>query len=221
MTPSLQLQKWQKNQIFETIQSAGLDPREFDLEDADAEVRIKHKWSESHFVVGGNAGHYIGRYAAGDATAWPYDSYSWQNLMTRISRWLEDVKRDLETPDLWAELQREAELLGDASNEVTNNTPFTPDEQKEIVERLREMAGYVRHTYSLSEEQMRVLGAKIDYLIDAAGRLGRTDWRGMLVGVILTFFLASAFPPESVRKFLLTILRALGRLYGLPELPGG
>jgi hypothetical protein len=220
MPPSPQLQKWQRNQIFETIQRIGLDPREFDFKDADAAVRIKHKWSESYFIVGGNAGHYTGRYLVGDATDWPYDSYSWQNLITRVSRWLEEVKLDLETPDLWAELQREAELLGYDSKEVTNNTPFTPDEQTEIVERLREMAQYVRGRYSLSEEQMRVLDAKIDYLIDAAGRLGRTDWRGVFVGVMLSFVLASAFPPESVSKFLLTVLRALGRLYGFPELLG-
>ena len=90
------LQKWQKNQIFEAIEGVGLDPREFDLKDAEAEVRIKHRWSESYFIVGGNAGHDAGRYAVGVAADWPYESYSWQNLLSRISRWLEEVKRDLE-----------------------------------------------------------------------------------------------------------------------------
>jgi hypothetical protein len=61
MPPSLQLQKWQKNHIFEAIQQAALDPREFDLNDDGAEVRIKHKWSESYFIIGGNAIRYFGR----------------------------------------------------------------------------------------------------------------------------------------------------------------
>ena len=129
------------------------------------------------------------------------------------------LQRDLATPDLWAELKGEAELLGDAPNEVSENSPFTPDEQKEIARRLREMEEYAGRTYPLSVEQMRVLATKIDYLIDAAGRLGRTDWRGVFVGVMLTFVLASAFPPESVIKILLTVLRAIGHLYGFPELP--
>lgn len=71
--------------------------------------------------------------------------------MPRVKRWLEEVKRDLETPDLWAELKREAELLGAGSDEITKNAPFTPDEQKEIAGRLQEIAERV------SVEQTRVL----------------------------------------------------------------
>lgn len=88
------------------------------------------------------------------------------------------------------------------------------------------MAEYVRRTYSLSEEQMRVLDAKINYhLVEAAGRLGRTDWRGLFVGVIVSYILTAALPPESARSIFLTfmtLLRAIGHLYGqkLPELPG-
>jgi hypothetical protein len=67
MPPSPQLQKWQKNHIFEAIQQAALDPREFDLNDDGAEVRIKHKWSESYFIIGGNAIRYFGRRVVGDA----------------------------------------------------------------------------------------------------------------------------------------------------------
>ena len=40
------LQKRHRNDIFEAIKEVGLDPREFDLKDSGAEVRIKHKWSE-------------------------------------------------------------------------------------------------------------------------------------------------------------------------------
>jgi len=132
MPASPHLQKWQRNQIFDAIQSVGLDPKEFDLESGDAEVRIKHKWSQSYFIVGGNAGHYVGRYVVGDAPEWPYEVYSWEALIPRVSRWLEEVKRDLEMPDLWAELQREAELLGQASNEPAENTPFTRTSKKRL-----------------------------------------------------------------------------------------
>jgi hypothetical protein len=32
--------------------------------------------------------------------------------MTRFKRWINEVKEDLNTPELWAELQRDAQLLG-------------------------------------------------------------------------------------------------------------
>jgi hypothetical protein len=219
-SPAPRLQKWHRNNIFEAIQAVKLNPRDFDLDDSDAVIRIKHKWSESCFNVGGSPGHYVGSYVVGDAPAWPYNAYSWQALMSRVSQWLEDVKRDLETPDLWAELQREAKLLGAGSTEVTENTPFTLDEQKEIAERLPKLAKYAKRTYSLSGTQMRVLEAKLDYLVDAARRLGRIDWRNVFAGAILSFILSAAVPPESARDIFLTLLRGIGHLYGFPELPG-
>ena len=66
-----------KNKIFEAIQRVGFDPREFELEDRDAEVRLKHKWSTSYFILGGHAGHYVGHYVVGDGPEWPYEVYSW------------------------------------------------------------------------------------------------------------------------------------------------
>jgi hypothetical protein len=219
------LQKWQRNQILEVIQGAGLDPREFNLEDEGAEkTRIKHKSSESYFIIGGNSLHYAGHYVVGDASDWPYEAYSWQTLITRVSGWLAQVKSDLETPDLWAELQREAKLLGGASNEAKENTPFTGEEQKEIERRLGELAEYLRRTHSLSEPEMQILNAKLDYLVDAASRLGRIDWRNAFVGVALGYIVMLALPPESVRSIFQTfvaLLGAIGHFYGFPQLPLG
>ena len=91
------------------------------------------------FIAGGGPGHHVGCYVVRDAPAWPFEAYSWQALITRISRWLEEVKHDLEIPDLWAELQREAELIGTSFDDISENPPFTLDEQKEIAERLQEL----------------------------------------------------------------------------------
>jgi hypothetical protein len=213
------LPKLQRNQIFAAIQSAGLDPIEFDLEDDGGKVRIKHKWSESSLTVGWDAGRYVGHSIVGDAPPWPFETYSWQTTIPRISSWLEWVKFDLETPDLWAELRQEADLLGAISHD-NENTPFTPSEQKEISKRLRELAEKVRHTHSLSEAQMQALNTKLDYLVKAAGRLGRIDWRNALVGAILGLVFTVALPPESARDIIFGLFRAIGQL-GLPELPGG
>jgi hypothetical protein len=220
-SPTSWLSKLKRNQIFEAIQEAGLDPRDFDLEDGDVEVRIKRKWSKSCFIIGGSPTRYVGHSIVGDGPDWPFEAYSWQSVIQRISRWLGDVKRDLETPDLWAALQRQAELLGANFDDVTGNTPFTPGEQKEIAEGLREWAVDARRTYSLSEPQRRVLDAKLDYLVNAAGRLGRIDWRNAFVGVILGYVLTAALPPDSARDMLFRAIGAIGHFFGLPELPSG
>ncbi len=80
-------------------------------------------------------------------------------------------------------------------------------------------------TYSLPEPEMEILSAKIDYLVDAAGRLGRIDWRNVFAGAIVGYILTAALPPESARSIFLifmTFLRAIGHFFGhgLPEMPG-
>jgi hypothetical protein len=109
------LQKRHRNDIFQAIQAVGLDAREFDLVDSGSEVRIKHRSSESCLIVRREAGYYVGQSVVGDGHVWPYSPCSWQTLIPQVSRWLEEVKHDLNTPDLWAELRREAELLGAGS----------------------------------------------------------------------------------------------------------
>jgi hypothetical protein len=213
------LQKWQTNGIFETIRSVGLDPREFDLENSQVDARIKHKLSESYFFVGGDAGHYVGRSVVGDGVDRQFDEFSWQPLIARVRRWFEEVKRDLATPDLWAELQRETELLRGHSDDSTENTLFTPSEQSEIASRLLELKDRTTHAYSLSVAQMQVLDAKIDYLTHAADRLGRIDWRNAFVGVILGYLLVLALPPESAHDIVVQMLLAIGPFYGFPALP--
>jgi hypothetical protein len=216
-SPAPLLRKWQRNDLFEAIQAVGLDPRDFDLADTGTQVQIKHKRSESIFIIGGRPGHYVGRSVVGDGPDWPYDAYSWQALPTRVSTWLQEVKRDLETPDLWAELRREVHLLGVGSNEVTENTLFTQDEQKQIAERLRGLAKHVNEASSLSEAQKQILNEKIDYLVDGSRRLGRNDWLNTFNGVILGYLLSTALPPDVARGIFSTCLRAIGLLY--PELP--
>jgi len=216
-SPAPLLQKWQRNNLFEAIQAAGLEPRDFNLADSGTEVQIKHKWSESIFIIGGGPGHYVGHYVVGDSPSWPYDAYSWQTSTTRVSTWLQGVKRDLETPDLWAELRREVHLLGVGSNEATENTLFTQDEQKQIAEGLRGLAKQVSDASSLSEVQKQILNEKIDYLVDCSRRLGRKDWLNTFIGVILGYLLSTALPPDVAHGIFSTCLRAIGLLY--PELP--
>jgi hypothetical protein len=214
------LQKWQTNQIVKVIQEVGLDPKGFDLENNDAEVSIKHKWSMSYFTIVPDPSHYVGRHVVGDGVDWPVDEYSWQSLVKRISRWLEDVKRDLEMPDLWAEIQRDSQLLfGAASDDVAENRPFTQAEQNAIAARLQALAEHARRTYSLSATQMRALEAKVDYLVNAAGRLGRIDWLNVCAGAILGYILNASLPSEAARDMLPALFRAIGHLYGLPDLP--
>ena len=142
-----------RNAIIEAVQAGGLDPRESDFDFGDTETRIAHRRSESYFILGGPWGSWEGTYVVGDAAPWPFHEYTWSSVEERVEQWAAKVKKDLETPDLWAQLQREREILSWAPD-GGENTPFTPDEQTEIVKHLDELKEYVKNTHSLSEDQM-------------------------------------------------------------------
>jgi hypothetical protein len=215
------LKKHKRNQIFEALQTAGLDLREFEIVEDEDKARIGHRYSDASFSIGGDPGHYVGQSVVGDGNPWPYEVYSWDPVMERVDRWAREVKRDLETPDLWAELQDEVELLQASYAESAANTPFTAQEKKQIAERLHDFVAHAEQAYSLSETQIAELNAKVDYLVSSSDRLGRIDWRTVLIGAVAGYVLAAILPPEVTHGMLVGVLRDFGHLYGRPELPHG
>jgi hypothetical protein len=217
------LEKFQKNAIFREIVEGGLDPIECELVEGAEEVRISHVPSGSVFILGGDALLYTGSYVVGDsALSWPYEAF-WVNVPEKVRRWAEEVKLDVDTPDLWAELQREREILTGARYEAVENTPFTPDEQAEIARQLREIKEYAEKAYSLSSEQMLRVNARLDEAEAAARRIGRKDWLLLFSGVIFTVIVTDLLPPEALHHILAMALHGLDHLLGgggrPPQLP--
>jgi hypothetical protein len=211
--------KWQRNAIFEAVAEGGLDPRECTFDYDEAGGRVTHVPSRSYFLLEGDAGHYTATAVVGENPPWPSESYTWGNLEERVRRWAEEVNRDVDTPDLWAELQREREILPGAQYEDVENTPFSSDEQADIAAQLRQIKEFVRNTYSLSEEQMRSLEAKLGNIEAAAGRIGRKDWLLLLYGSMFSVIVTELLPPGAVRSILEMALRGLAHLFDVGSIP--
>jgi hypothetical protein len=133
------------------------------------------------------------------------------------------MSQELTAPDLWAELAAQQEALGAGEPALVENTPFTEEERKVIEARLAEAMEYVRQTHELSAEQHAALKDRLDYLVEAADRLPRLDWRNALLGVLFGQVVQAILPAEVVRDVVVTLGRTLGPLFGveMPELPSG
>jgi hypothetical protein len=218
----VRLEKYQRNAIFQGIVAGGLDPSECNLAERSNEVRIRHVPSGSYFVISGNA-LYSGRHVVGrSAISWPYEKVIWPTVPERVERWAKEVKRDVDTPDLWAQLQREREILTGTRYEAVENTPFSAAEQAEIAKQLQEVKEYVMKTYSLSSYKMARLEARLDEAEEATHRIGRKDWLLLFFGVMFTVIIADLLPPEGVQHILRAVLHGLDHLFGgvtLPRLP--
>lgn len=113
-----------------------------------------------------------------------------------------------------AEVQREREILTGARYVDIENTPFTPEEQAEIADQLRQIKEYVETAYPLSGAQILHLEAKLDDIAAAAGRMGRKDWTLWVTGALLGAFVQGILPAEVVQNILRMTLDGLGYLLG-------
>jgi len=218
------MEKWQRNVIFKAVVAGGLEPRECTFDYGDAGARITHVPSASYFLLEGDISKYTAKAVVGESEKWPGGLPTfWVQVEERVRGWAEEVKEDVDTPDLWAELRREREILTGARYEDVENTPFTLDEQAAITEHLRETKEYVARAHSLSAAQVLHLEAKLDDIAAAAGRMGRKDWTLLVCGALLGAFVQGVLPPEAVQDILRMTLDGMGNLLGggdgPPQLP--
>jgi hypothetical protein len=152
------------------------------------------------------------------------DAAPWDEVVVPALRhWLDLLKRELDAgEDPWEQIQREREIVAAEPGDI-ENTPFSEGERAQISTQLREIKEYLRTTQSLSEAQLAMIDSRLSYLEEAAGRMGRVDWRNAFVGVMLGLVVEAVAPPDVVREVLALALRGLSHLFGgsLPELPPG
>jgi hypothetical protein len=219
----------QKDDVYRVVEEAGFDPREFEWEVEQLAVGtvpvLRHTAGFFfQFMVNDRSGHF-GYGSPGEQTQSEFFETrygGWEEVLPLVALWLSYLRREIRAPDLWRELERERELVTSPPS-TTENTPFTPAEQAQIARQLEEIKGYVRQTHQLTVAQYEAIDVRLDYLTEAATRIGRIDWRTMLLGAFLSLLLAVIVPPEPVRELLVLTLRALAPLFGggPPELPGG
>jgi hypothetical protein len=92
-------------------------------------------------------------------------------VLEKVKGWAREVKRDVDTPDLWDEVRRRQGVLTGTIYESSDNSPFTATELAEIADQVQQIKEFVK-TQPISEARMLSAEAKLDYVVEAARRLG-------------------------------------------------
>ena len=222
--------KSQKNEVLILIKQAGLDPMDFAWEEREEHEdefstddsntnrfhRLLHQPSTYACMFGKN---FLSS-TPGPNSQESYEIHpDWNGRYAGVQRWLSYLKREVETPDLWASLAQEQELLS-AEPTGTTNTPFTPEQLIQIKQGVDQLRTYLTNTYSLAGENLRVVNAKLDYLIHASKELGRVHWKDIFISTIIGIAWQLALPASGFHdmfRFAGQILRhVLGPITSLP-----
>jgi hypothetical protein len=152
---------------------------------------VEMKWGE---------GHRRGRFAL-----------SWKRP---LAAWLKLVRREIETPDLWAEFKAEQELLEASPTRDSDNTVFTPEEQAEIREQLDTIGVYALNSGDFTDGEFARLKTKLDELVEASRYARRFEWRDQLVGALLGAVAGNVLPQGATVQVLQMAIRSIGHLLG-------
>jgi hypothetical protein len=217
------LSKIQKNEILEAIQAAQLDPNEFEwLPGAPA---FPNRTGQETLNLPGygffqfafDDGFWWQYCEPGDGTPYtgPYQVGPWPAELSAVGVWLRTISAEASTPDLWQELQRERELLTQAtSTEDGPNTPFSSEELTLISRQIAELKQYITESNELDAAQRRLLEARLDHVERAAPHTGRIDWWNQLTGALLNLVLTNVIPAGAVQGLLVLAAHGLTGLFG-------
>jgi hypothetical protein len=208
-----------RNDIFETIAARGLDPASCELTDRTVgignQVDLVHQPTRSKFTVWTRQPDmYHTDVVVGGADQVRRAAVGWPQLMDELATWADEVRYEMDTPDLWAELRQVPQVLAASQATDASNAPFSPNEQSEISGKLDEIKKLVRERFELTDEQFAVIDERLDDAEEASKRLGRKDWILMFYGAVTSTFMTDAVPPNVIQTVLTTVVHGIAHIFG-------
>jgi hypothetical protein len=228
----------ERNELVGVIQAAGLNLGQFDLVDERGSAWVRHVPSDSSFYFrpriswspigvlppprGGVQAYRVRWRVANGPSHDRVMCKDWEDVKLQAEAWARELVYVTQTPDFWATYQSSGQFFTGPDQPVDNG-PFTTRERAAIEGRIEEVKRQARANPELTEDQISAIGEKLDYLKEAADRVGKKDWRVLLYGAAFGLILNDTVPPHVVQGIITTMITGLGHIFGLggppPALP--
>jgi len=217
--PDQVLSRTQRNNIFEIIRGAGLDPADFEwstIPDSD----IGPKDVITHPPTGGvcEFTHYRDDFWL---DWWPsrgkgrmlQSASVWQDAIVYLVDWIAAIKEDHCAPDLWGEIAKE-KTISAASVGHQYAQPFSPAELKQLESSLVDIEHYIATTQPLDPAQKTTLHLRFEYLLDAAKNTPRkVDWLNIFVAQMITLVTTGLLDPSVYGRVMAHAATALNAIF--------
>jgi len=207
----------QAAEVFQALTTEGWNPIDFEWQTTSGHhtrkviSKLVHRASDFYFTFdNASLGAFHSEYSPGSQTLVERGNFGgWTYQVIRLKSWLYYLRREIETPDLWASISEEAKILEAAAEGNTENSFFTEDEKRYVLSGVEEIKQYLLSAHKLDPE---LIESRLKYLANASERLGRKDWINLLISVLIGIVIAAALPPEATRelfRFAGTVLRQI------------
>lgn len=200
--------KSQKNEVLEHIKEYSLDPFNFEWGTAESEMtegsrisKLEYKGTPFFYKFEFLKREHFAIFSPGNETSierlYPEN---WTNQISYVDLWLSYLKRELDQPDLWVEIEKYNLPPGSTISEEVKNEPFNINQVEQILKAIEDIKEYLESLSVFEEKHKDFVNEKLTYLVNAAKRQGRIDWVHTCIGVIVTITAALGLAPEQSSK---------------------
>lgn len=190
----MKLLKSQTNELFQIIEKSGFSPNQFEIyndEEYDERFEIEFKESDFNFYLKSDA-MYRGRinafFCPGEQT---YESHyiatDWSDITIFFRKWLKNLKREINEPDLW-ERFRSLAIDFNYKNEEKNDQKFTAKEYQELSYKIDMLTNKISES-TLDTATQKTIIDKLNDIQTLALDLNKFDWFNLFVGTIMSIFI--------------------------------
>jgi hypothetical protein len=193
----------QRKRIFEVLREVGLEPADFSWSEKE-ELGGSIVVSKLHY----QEGTYYFQFSWYELSSWcvlspgRYRSLeyehpmNWKEQEASFRAWAQCLKREIESPDPWAEMAKYRIAVGADLPEKVLNEPICAYEAEQVIKGLARLAARIETELSPSQQGLALVRAKLEYLAEAVKRQRSRDWVYGALGVCVTMAMGLSQPPE-------------------------
>ncbi len=212
----------QTKRVYDILREVGLEPAEFSW--TNVEIVEKLLVSRLNYRSGE---HYYFQFSSYEVNAWcvacpgqyrTMDHWypkTWEEQEGLFRTWAQTLKRELDTPDPWAQLAKYRLVLNGESSPDVVNEPIAAAEAEQIGLALMELGDSAARKLSLRDDQAALLRARLAYVADAARRERSRDWVYTVMGAWASLAVALTLTEEQAAALWQMLRCELGSFVNL------
>jgi hypothetical protein len=210
----------QKNDILDTIINAGLNPNDFhfkqELQSVDEIIPyLYYKETNYYFSFRYKAGYFHTSYSPGEnSLEESTSSGGWKQFLTKVKRWLQFLKREIDTFDRWETFKSELSQIPFSFEYSNIDENFSKDELVILDQKINAIKSRIERL-ELPIGTIKQINDKLDSLNDKAAKMSKTNWKELFIGGIISVIFNLAIP-QGTAEVIWDIIRQSFKHYILP-----
>ena len=210
------LLKAQRNVLFNALIECGLSSDIFSEKKTSSSYRITLNNSIYYFTTTPNLSSSI---ADGDFeinslpksenSRWN-NGYHWSEVVDCFNKWADAMREEIDTPDLWAEATKTAQLF--APTAEPSDDKFTRTELAEVQGQLRLLQLSFTASALPEAAKQKLIKLTETAAVKAEG-FTKKDWQGWFIGSIISSITALAMNPTQAQEVYRLVKAAFGGLF--------